>query len=162
MKSSPQLDSAGASVRAQVAALPSLSMPELWALWDQHFPRRPSHPNRSYLESRVAYRIQELAFGGVPAGIRRHLVEAGAAHSKIKTQARPASGLGRQLHLMPGTVLVREWDEREHRVTVTPEGLYELDGRTFRSLSAAARQIAVTQWNGPKFFGLREDKEGGR
>lgn len=90
------------------------------------------------------------------------LVETGATHSRIKTQVRPASGKGRQLHLMPGTVLIREWEEREHRVMVTPAGEYELDGQTFRSLSAAARQITGTQWNGPKFFGLREAMEGGR
>ena len=46
------------TVSAQVAALPALPMAELWALWDQHFPRRPKHINRSFLESRLAYRIQ--------------------------------------------------------------------------------------------------------
>jgi len=35
------------TVTAQLAALPSLPMPDLWALWDQHFPRRPSHRNRT-------------------------------------------------------------------------------------------------------------------
>lgn len=59
------------SVAAQLAALPNLPMPELWALWDRHFPRRPSHHNRDYVESRIAYRIQELAYGGLPAGLRR-------------------------------------------------------------------------------------------
>ena len=109
------------SVAAQLAALPSLPMKDLWALWDQHFPRRPSHRNRNYVESRLAYRIQELAYGALPAGIRRHLVDAGAKHSKIKT----AAGRGSQLVLMPGTTLFREWDERGYRVVATPEGLYE-------------------------------------
>ena len=144
------------SVAAQLAALPSLPMKDLWALWDQHFPRRPSHRNRNYVESRLAYRIQELAYGALPAGIRRHLVDAGAKHSKIKT----AAGRGSQLVLMPGTTLFREWDEREYRVVATPEGLYELNGQLFKSLSAAARHITGTQWNGPKFFGLRDSKAG--
>ncbi|WP_247422779.1 DUF2924 domain-containing protein [Ralstonia pseudosolanacearum] len=146
------------SVAAQLAALPNLPMPELWALWDRHFPRRPSHHNRDYVESRIAYRIQELAHGGLPAGLRRHLVDAGAQHSKIKT----ATGRGSQLALMPGTRLIREWDEREYRVTVTPNGLYELDGQVFKSLSAAARHITGTQWNGPRFFGLRDGKGAAR
>ncbi|HOK13225.1 MAG TPA: DUF2924 domain-containing protein, partial [Ottowia sp.] len=77
-------------------------MADLWALWDQHFPRRPKHINRSFLESRLAYRIQELAYGGVPAGIRRHLVEAGATHSKIKHRLEPSTGDSRQQTLMPG------------------------------------------------------------
>ena len=147
------------TVSAQIAALPALPMAELWALWDQYFPRRPKHINRSFLESRLAYRIQEMAYGAVPVGIRRHLVEAGAAHSKIKHRVQ-ARDTGRQQHLMPGTVLIREWDEREHRVVVTPESQCECEGRTFRSLSAVARHITGVQWNGPRFFGLRGEKVG--
>ena len=147
------------TVSAQVAALPALPMAELSALWDQYFPRRPKHINRSFLESRLAYRIQEMAYGAVPVGIRRHLVEAGAAHSKIKHRVQ-ASDTDRQQHLMPGTVLIREWDEREHRVVVTPESQCECEGRTFRSLSAVARHITGVQWNGPRFFGLRGEKVG--
>lgn len=143
------------TVAAQLAALPSLPMAELWALWDAHFPRRPAHPNRRYLESRLAYRIQEQAYGALPATLRKMLVEAGAQHSKIKT----STGRSAQPWLMPGTTLVREWDEREYRVTVTPEGLYALDGQVFKSLSAVARHITGTHWSGPKFFGLRERKE---
>ena len=149
------------TVSAQIAALPALPMAELWALWDQYFPRRPKHINRSFLESRLAYRIQEMAYGAVPVGIRRHLVEAGAAHSKIKHRVQ-ASDTDRQQHLMPGTVLIREWDEREHRVVITPDGQCEYAGRTFRSLSAVARHITGVQWNGPRFFGLRGQKAGVR
>jgi hypothetical protein len=145
-------------VAARLAALPTLPMEELWALWDQHFPRRPSHPNRNYLQSRLAYRIQELAYGALPTNVRKLLVEAGAKHSKIK------SAVGGRAHtlLMPGTTLIRQWDEREYRVTVTPDGLYALDGQVFKSLSAAARHITGTQWNGPRFFGLRDGKGDGR
>jgi hypothetical protein len=140
------------SVAAQLAALPKLPMADLWELWDAHFPRRPKHTNRPYVESRVAYRIQEQAYGVLPAGVRRHLADCGAKHSKIKVDAK--AGRGIEIHLMPGTTLVREWDERQYRVTVTPEGQYELDGKVFKSLSAAARHITGTQWSGPKFFGL--------
>ena len=159
MSSNPQ--TGVGTVSAQIAALPALPMAELWALWDQYFPRRPKHINRSFLESRLAYRIQEMAYGAVPVGIRRHLVEAGAAHSKIKHRVQ-ASDTDRQQHLMPGTVLIREWDEREHRVVVTPDGQCEYAGRTFRSLSAVARHITGVQWNGPRFFGLRGQKAGVR
>jgi hypothetical protein len=143
------------SVASQLATLPSLPMPDLWALWDQHFPRRPAHRNRHYVESRLAYRIQEQAYGALPTPIRRMLVEAGAKHSKIKS----AAGRSAQTLLMPGTTLIREWDEREYRVTVTPEGRYALDGQVFKSLSAVARHITGTHWSGPKFFGLRDKTE---
>ena len=110
------------------------------------------------MESRLAYRIQELAYGTLPTNIRKMLVEAGAKHSKIKS----AAGRSSQPLLLPGTTLIREWDERQHRVTVTPDGLYELNGQVFKSLSAAARHITGTQWNGPKFFGLRSGKGDGQ
>jgi hypothetical protein len=144
------------NVTAQLAAIPSIPMAQLWTLWDQHFPRRPSHRNRSYVESRLAYRIQEQAYGALPSSVRKLLVEAGAKHSKIKS----AHGRSAQTLLMPGTTLIREWDAREHRVTVTPNGLFELNGQVFRSLSAAARHITGTQWSGPKFFGLRDNRAG--
>jgi hypothetical protein len=112
-------DTPNGSISAQLAALPSLSMKDLWALWDQHLPRRPSHRNRSYVESRLAYRIEEKAYGALHTHIRKMLVEAGAKHSKIKS----AAGRSTQTLLMPGTTLIREWDEREYRVTITPEGL---------------------------------------
>ncbi len=142
------------TIRAQLAALPSLPMAELWALWDQHFPRRPDHRNRNYVESRLAYRIQEKAYGALLPNVRKLLVEAGAKRSKITTNV----GRGTPALLMPGTTLIREWEDRQHRVTVTPDGLYALDGQVFKSLSAAARHITGTRWNGPRFFGLRDGK----
>ena len=141
------------SISAQVAALPGLPMKDLWALWDAHFPRRPAHTNRHYVESRLAYRLQEQAYGPLPAGVRRYLVERGAQFSKIQ----PA-GRGTECHLMPGTVLVREFDNREHRVTAQADGTFEYEGRRFKSLSGVARHITGTQWSGPLFFGITKNK----
>ena len=55
---------------------------------------------------------------------------------------------------MPGTRLVREWQGREHAVTVLTDG-FEYLGRPYKSLSAVARAITGTRWSGPAFFGLR-------
>lgn len=148
------------SVSAQIASLPTLPMADLWTLWDRYFSLRPKHINRSYLESRLAYRMQEVTYGGVPAGIRRMLVVAGAKHSKTTHRAVPR-GRGVQQHLVPGTTLIREWEDREFRVVVTPEGQYDLDCKLFRSLSAVAKHITGTHWNGPRFFGLRETQNTG-
>lgn len=146
-----------ASVTAQVAGLSSMPMKELWTLWDAYFPRRPGNKNRHFVEARIAYKIQEQAYGALPEGIRRHLADNGAKYSKII----PREGRGKQISLMPGTQLRREWDDREYCVMVTPEGMYELEGRIFKSLSAVARHITGTQWSGPKFFGLlKQDKRG--
>lgn len=57
--------------------------------------------------------------------------------------------------ILPGTSLVRIWNDQRYEVTVQAEG-YEFDGRTFRSLSAVAREITGTRWNGKFFFGLKK------
>lgn len=142
------------SVAAQVAALPTLPIKELWALWNRYYLRRPENPNRAYLESRVAYKLQEEAFGGLSPETQRRLSNIGIRHSKIKQRRQ-----SRDIHLAPGTVLVREWGERDHKVTVTADGTFEYEGRSFKSLSSVARHIAGTPWSGPLFFGLRRNSE---
>ena len=137
------------SIAAQLAALPNLPMHELWALWDQYFPRRPMRVGRRHLEARLAYRLQEKALGGLPADVKVYLTDCGEKHSKIK------SGRGPEVRLLPGTTLIREWDREEYRVTVLPDGSYELNGQHYRSLSAAARAITGTHWSGPTFFGIK-------
>lgn len=57
--------------------------------------------------------------------------------------------------LAAGTQLVREWNGRVYRVDVTTTG-FEMDGRSYRSLSAIAKRITGADWSGPRFFGLRK------
>jgi hypothetical protein len=138
-----------ASVAAQIAALSNLPIAELWAVWDRYFSSRPINPNRAFIESRIAYKLQEEAFGGLDPALRRRLEAIGAKHSRIKLRAKP-----REFDFAPGTILLREWGEREHKVVVTAEGLFEYEGHTFKSLTAVARHITGTHWSGPLFFGL--------
>ena len=140
------------SMAAQIAALASLPMPELWGLWDRHFQTRPSNPNRTFIESRIAYKLQEEAFGGLSSETRRRLEAIGAQHSQIKLRARP-----QEFRFAPGTVLLREWGSREHRVLVTAEGRFEYEGQSFKSLTAVARQITGQHCSGPQFFGLKKE-----
>jgi hypothetical protein len=142
------------SIAAQVAALPTLPIKELWVLWDRFYPRRPENPNRHYLESRVAYKIQEEAYGSLSPDTKRRLANIGMRHSKIKIR-RPAQ----DIQLAPGTVLIREWGSQDHQVMVTAEGRFAYQGKDFKSLSAVARHITGTAWSGPLFFGLRRSVE---
>ncbi|MGL5632012.1 MAG: DUF2924 domain-containing protein, partial [Azovibrio sp.] len=100
--------------------------------------------------SRIAYKLQEEAFGGLATETRRRLEAIGARHSHIKSRTPR-----QELSFAPGTVLMRQWGEQEHRVTVTTEGLFEYEGLTFRSLTAVARHITGTHWNGRLFFGFK-------
>ncbi|WP_297486724.1 DUF2924 domain-containing protein [Ferrovum sp.] len=138
-----------ASIAARISELSRMPIAELWTVWDRYFKSRPVNPNRAFIESRVAYKLQEEAFGGLSLATRQRLEAIGIKHSKIKLRARP-----RELNFAPGTVLLREWGDREHKVAVTAEGLFEYEGKPFKSLTAVARQITGTHWSGPLFFGL--------
>ena len=58
-----------------------------------------------------------------------------------------------------GTRLIREWQGVEHCATVLDDG-FEYQGRRYKSLSAIARAITGTRWNGPLFWGLRNHRGG--
>jgi len=142
------------TVLRRVAALKALPISELKQQWCELFAKEPPPFNRRYLESRLAYRIQELAYGGLkPDTIARlqaladHLGEDGARPRRRGTKSRPAAG----------TQLVREWQGVEHRVTVTDGGFLHA-GKPYRSLSAIANAITGTRWNGLVFFGLKNQR----
>ena len=135
----------------QIAALKTMPAPDLQARWRELFDTEPPRRNRGYLVSRIAYRLQELEHGGLaPATIARleglgESLDGGDEKvRKRRVDDRPVAG----------TRLIREYQGVEHCVTVLVDG-FEYQGRPYRSLSAIARAITGTRWNGPLFFGLR-------
>lgn len=137
------------SVTALLARLPEMDMEALWALWDKHFSERPRNHHRGFVQSRLAYRIQEQAYGGLKPATRRELERIGESGELPRKHKK-----GGQRTVAPGTVLVREYDGRELRVTALPDGRFELEGRVFRSLTAVTRFLTGAAWSGPAFFGL--------
>src|ERR1700720_965722 len=93
------------SVLARIGALKSMAAPGLKARWRELFDTEPPPYNRRFLESRLAYRIQELAFGGLkPETIERLAALAEGLGGKATKRARSA-----QVRPIAGTRLVREW-----------------------------------------------------
>lgn len=137
-----------ASVASRIATLPDLTMDALWALWDEHFSSRPGHHHRLWLESRLAYKIQEQAFGGMKPATRAKLEKIGETGILPSRLQRDAD------QLLPGTVLTRTYDDVEHRVTVCGVRNFDYKGQRYKSLSAVARAITGNNCSGPAFFGL--------
>ncbi|MCW5581168.1 MAG: DUF2924 domain-containing protein [Luteimonas sp.] len=138
------------NVLSRVVALRSAPTAALKQQWRDLFGSEAPPYNRRLLESRLAYRLQELAYGGLSPAARERL-------DALADQV----GQGRQLSVklktdrpVTGTRLVREWQGVEHTATVLADG-YDYEGRRYKSLSAIARAITGTQWNGPLFFGLK-------
>ncbi|OQZ07348.1 MAG: hypothetical protein B6D36_00355 [Planctomycetes bacterium UTPLA1] len=139
------------SVVAQIAGLPDLSMDEIKALWRRLFGSDNPTPNRQFLERRIAYRLQEIEFRKVD----RNLIDRNKRRIESILETGKARKLDRDIRLMPGTVLTREYQGIEHRVTVAQDGQYEFEGRRYPSLSMIAREITGTRWSGPLFFGVK-------
>ena len=137
-------------IPARLAALKTTPTPKLKEQWRDLFGTEPPPYNRRFLESRLAYRIQELAYGGLKPETVRRLEQLGEELDGGKVEVRRARHDRKPII---GTRLVREWQGTEHTVTVLADG-YEWQGRPYRSLSAIARAITGTRWNGPLFFGL--------
>ena len=147
-----------ASVLQQLAALKQMKVTGLKAKWAALFGAPAPNNSRSFLEFRLAHRIQELTYGGPSRETRRMLdLLADEIEGKIGRKAIIADSRNPVI----GTRLVREWDGTEHTVTVMKDG-FEWQGRKFKSLSAVARSITGTQWNGYRFFGLREARRDDR
>lgn len=142
------------TVLAQLAALKTAPVVALKQKWRQLFDGEPPPYNRRFLESRLAYRIQELAYGGLKPDTAERL-----AALTDELDGNPQKPRRHQDHQRPitGTRLIREWQGVEHCVSVRDQD-FEYQGRPYKSLSAVARLITGSRWNGWVFFGLQNTR----
>jgi hypothetical protein len=135
----------------EIARVRDLDLSALRARWQSAFRRKaPNYLPRHLLYRMIAYRLQAECLGDLDRDTRRFLdkVTAGTEDNKLSAPRH------RRHALQPGTVLVREWDDKSQRVMVLEEG-FAWNGTTYRSLTEIAFAITGTRWSGPRFFGLR-------
>jgi len=146
-----------ASVFSIVAGLEGHDLSGLRRQWRAHLGgEAPAHLQRWLLIRVLAYRLQADAFGGLDKSIERELAsekERGAAVPFERRTPQTRDGVG----LKAGAMLVREWKGKLERVMILEEG-FAWNGQTFGSLSQIARAMTGTNWNGHRFFGLRQGK----
>jgi hypothetical protein len=136
--------------------LDQMSRAELRVLWERESAEKaPATLGRDILALAIAYARQERRYGGLAKPVAREL-------DRLFTRVLRDSGTDSpKTPIAPlprtGTVLVREWRGTTHHVTVVDNG-FLWNGKTHRSLSGIARAITGTTWNGPRFFGMREEK----
>ena len=139
-KSNPQ------TVEAKIAAVKTMSQPELVEHWNKLADSEPPTVPVGLLRRMIAQRIQERRYGGLPLAIRRELER--AANSNGADSVATATRVG------PGTRFVREWRGQTISVLALDDGTFDWEGRTYGSLSQIAKEVTGTHWSGPKFFGL--------
>jgi hypothetical protein len=153
-EASPPLDASPLSI---VAGLEGHDLNGLRRQWRGHLGGEPpAHLERWLLMRVLAYRLQADAFGGLDKSIERALrsnrdEDASDPFNRRAPQTRDGVGL------KAGALLVREWKGKLERVMVLEEG-FDWNGRTFNSLSQIAKAMTGTNWNGHRFFGLRQGK----
>ena len=158
------------SMLITINELRQMTVAELRSEWLRLYGEPSRSRNREYLFRRLAWRVQELAYGGLSARAKARIAElAPESFARARTPlmandtpaaasdvASPRSPRYPRLP-SPGTVLVREYRDRELRLTVLESG-FELDGTVYGSLSEAARAVTGSKWNGRLFWGLTKRK----
>jgi hypothetical protein len=139
--------------REALARLPELDLGGLRRQWRALYKAEASpHLSRELLLRAVAYRMQEVALGGLRPQRQRQLRQMAQ-----KLNQTGAANIPARPELKPGTRLVREWQGRIYEVVVL-DGGFSWQDTHYRSLSALARKITGTAWSGPLFFGLKPNR----
>ena len=158
-----------ASIPAQILALQKMTVGQLREKWLELYGEETRSCNRVYLWRRLAWRIQELAYGGLSERALARIAELnrdddlrflpprGWDPAAIGTHRSTSGNGGRPVRdprlPTPGTVITRRYRGQEIRVSVLEKG-FEFEGRPYRSLSAVARSVTGQKWNGWLFFRL--------
>ena len=132
--------------------LEDLSPEDLKAEWARRYGAPAPNVSLDLLRLGIGYKLQETKLGGMSRGTRsllRQVASQAGDGSKRKPLPRKMTS---------GTQLVRDWHGVGHTVIVLEKG-FEYDGRHWKSLTAIAKAITGTPWNGPLFFGLMERRK---
>lgn len=156
-----------ATIAREVALLSDLTVNQLQEKWVAVWGEKCRSRNKDFLRKRIAWKIQANAYGGLSQrALERARDLADETLLKIRNPAPfpPPSAGGRTVHHRihapgdpripaPGVVITRDYKGRKLLVSVLDKG-FEFEGRVYRSLTAIAKEITGSHWNGVHFFGL--------
>ncbi len=153
------------AINAKIAALKNKTTPELQEEFEALFDgQKASSDNKIYLIRRIAYRLQELEYGGLSQGAQNRLKELIGLYDpvnnkairpkvSVETQAR-TKNRGRDTRLpIPGTIITKDYRGKKYQIKLLEDG-FEYDGKIYKHLTAVAEKITGAHWNGYNFFNL--------
>ena len=127
-----------------VSEIGEMDLKQTRAAWGKRYGAPPSLQSVQIMRMMLAWRVQADAYGGLDQETRKALARTGAAQAEGK-------------HLGVGARLTRTWKGKRIEVVVEDDG-FRWEDDIYPSLSAAATAIAGSRWNGPRFFGLRDQR----
>jgi hypothetical protein len=155
------------AIAEEMERLARMPVPQLRARYRELYGEEARSAHKPHLVRRIGWRLQVLAQGDLPERAQRRARElAQDADLKIQVphgwaaRAPAVETVGRRDRRLPvvGSLLRRRYRERTVEVKVLAEG-FEYEGQRYESLSAVARAITGTRWNGPLFFGLTKRRK---
>ncbi|WP_281647604.1 DUF2924 domain-containing protein [Parendozoicomonas sp. Alg238-R29] len=141
------------TLAAQVAHIMTMNNKQLCQTWKELLGKEAPALHTKILRQRLVWKVQEQALGGLSDLTKKRLLQ--VKQSILKDKKTPKN---KTCQLPNGTRLMREYLHEEHEVVVTQEG-FEYRGQLYKSLTAIAKVITGSQWNGPAFFGLRKEQQ---
>ncbi len=154
------------SITGQIAALRRMTVGELREQWQRLYDEPTRSRNKDYLWKRLAWRVQELAHGGLSDRAKQRIEELapdGFVRARTPNVAPPAADPERRAPRdprlpSPGTVITKQYKGRELRVVVRDDGV-EFDGAMHPSMTALAKHVTgCRSINGRLFWGLSKRK----
>lgn len=157
------------SVISTIGELSRLKVAELRIRFREVLGENSKSTNRDFLFRRIAWRLQANAYGGLSERARQRALEI-ADDADLRIRAPRGLRMGADAVITegdrskpqrdwrlprPGTLITRRFADRQIVVKVLKEG-FEFETQRYRSLSAIAREVTGTRWNGLLFFGLAE------
>ena len=136
----------------RIMKLQKQSEKELLKIWHTMFDENPEIKSRKYMVAKLAYKIQELTYGGLDAETENKIRNCAKEVTKEKTVTVKKT---RKFSPMIGTKITKEHGGKIHEVLVVNDG-FSYEGTVYTSLSAIATKITGTRWNGLKFFGVKK------
>ncbi|MEI6049555.1 MAG: DUF2924 domain-containing protein [Bacteroidota bacterium] len=150
---------------SQIMELRENSLDELKTKYEELFPEQkaPSN-NKIFLWRKIAYRLQELEYGGISAETQSKIQQLIQQYDPINNKAlRPdnisedqlkKSGISRDKRLpIPGTVITKEYKGISLQVKILKSG-FEYNSKVYKTLTAIAKEVTGAHWNGYLFFNL--------
>ncbi len=148
------------SIDVEIIELRGMKVPELVERYEVLWGKSPRCRRHAHLWRRCAWKLLERRHGGLSGkakavldGLINEIELPDPSRTVVEKPLRVKSG-----ELAPGTVLTRKWRGRDIRLTVRDDGTFEHGGEVYTSLSAAARTITGSRWNGRLFFGVTKRK----
>ena len=151
-------------ILARILALKTASLPELQKEYEAVFDgkKAPSN-NKTYLWQKIAYKIQELEYGGLPEEARAKAKDLAKEYDPINNKVLRPNGINngadktcisRDRRLpMPGTVITKEYKGANILVKILEKG-FEYNGKVYKTLTAIAKEVTGSHWNGYLFFNM--------